>query len=222
MAARACDSHYVVEEQARVLCWDYMRCDEEVAVVGANRSPPQARTRMERAMGCGCAPIAFGTETEKVLDRMRDIETTEPVMEHAIAVGTRVQEIQLASVIAVGRKVRETALESMPGRPREVLARRRESTVDSLTVVPVKLLVHTAGSSNGALPTLRQDAGSKSVVVLAHKTDMGHVVVPVVPETVLYTDRGTAVVVVQEILPCGCSAAQVAQARQPEYDVVDF
>jgi hypothetical protein len=204
----------------RVLYWRCMRCDEEAAVVEANRLPPQVRIRTERAMGYGCAPIASGTETEKVLGRMRGIETMERVTDHGIAAGTMARETQLASAIAVGRTVRETALESMPGKLREVLVRLRESTVGSLKVVPVKPLVHTADNSNGALPKLHQDAGSKSGAELAHKTDMGHAVVLEVPETVPCTDRGTAVVVVQETLPYGCSVARVARARQPG-DVAD-
>jgi hypothetical protein len=195
MAARACGSHCVVEEQARVLCWDCMRYDGEAAAVEEHRSPPQVRIRTERAMGYGCAPTAFGTETEKALGRMHGIETTERVMEHEIAVGTKAQETQLASVTVLERRVRERALESMPGKLRGVLARLRESTVGNLKAVLAMLLVHIA--------------------VLAHKTDMGHAVVLAVPETGPCTDRGTAVVVVQETLPCGCSAARVARARQP-------
>jgi hypothetical protein len=198
-----------------VLCWDCMRCDGEAVAVEEHRSPPQVRIRTEREMGYGCAPTAFGTETEKVLGRMHGIETTERVMEHEIAVGTRAQETQLASVTVLERRVRERALESMPGKLRGVLARLRESTVGNLKAVLAMLLVHIADSSNGALPKPHRDAGSKSGAVLAHKTDMGHAVVLAVPETGPCTDRGTAVVVVQETLPCGCSAARVARARQP-------
>jgi hypothetical protein len=219
MAAQVCDNRYAVEERAKVLCSRHMQCDGEAAVEGVIRSSPQVRIRMVRVMGCGCDPVAFGTEMAKALGHMHGIEMTERARGLVSAAGMKAQEIQLGSETAdIGKREQERPLESTPGSLWEVLAKLRESTVGNLKVARVKLLAHTAGNLSEVLAKLRENTADSFLVVPAKQRGTDRDVALVEPVRLLCTDHGT-VVGVQVILPCvGCSAALEALVRQLEHN----